>query len=63
MGLTEIDKHTHWWQPEVDEREVFGFMIIHMYFVEMGDSVLGVLFLEFLRVKLLDGNDFSWLAD
>ena len=51
----ELDKRTHWWWPEGDEREVFGFKIIHVYLVEMGDSVLGgFFFLEFFRVKLLD---------
>ena len=31
-----------------------GFEIVHVCFVEVGDSVLGVLYLKFLRANKLD---------
>ena len=37
--------------PEVTE-EHSGFEIVHMCFVEVGNSVLGVFCLEFLQAKL-----------
>ena len=33
--------------------QCLGFKIVHVYFVGVGDSVLGVLYLEFFRAKLL----------
>ena len=49
---TEIDKCTHQWWSEGDERATFG--IVHVCFVEVGDSVLGVLYLELLTANKLD---------
>ena len=60
----EIDKCTCLWWPEDDERRLLEFLIVHMCFPEVGgDSVVGVLCLEFLRAKLPHKQRVSWLAD
>ena len=39
---------------EATKEQCLGFEIAHECLVEIGDSVLGVLCLEFLQAKLLD---------
>ena len=54
---TEIDKSTHQWRPEGNERRMFGIRnILH----RVGDSVLGVFCQEFFRMKLLYAMFLSW---
>ena len=40
--------------PKATKEQGFGLEIVHVYFVEVRDSVLGVFCLEFFRAKLLD---------
>ena len=53
---TEIDKHTHHWQIEGDERVTVGIgdCPCVLCIGTVGHSVLGVFCLEFLRAELLD---------
>ena len=47
------------------KQQGLGLEIVHMYmyFIEVSDSVLGAICLEFFWVKLLDKQGLSWLAD
>ena len=38
---TKIDKFTHQWWSKVMKEQHLGFKIIHVCFVEVGDSMLG----------------------
>ena len=45
------------------KRRLLGFQIVHVCFPEVGDSVVGVLYLEILRAKLPHEQRVSCLAD
>ena len=40
--------------PEATKKRSLGFKVARVCFVEVDDSVVGILCLEFLRAKLLD---------
>ena len=58
----EIDKRTRRWRPEDDEKATLGFQIVHVYFPEVGDSVVGVLCMPGVLASKAAPR-VSWLAD
>ena len=49
--------------PKATKERHVGYEIVRVCFVEVGDSVLDILYLEFLKANKLDEQRVSWLAD